>query len=402
MDQGWGIAVDADGNAYVTGDASGALPTTPGAYNTVGEEVFVTKLNSTGTDLIYSTFLTGEEDVWGPQPLVSGTGEAIAVDADGNAYVVGHIYKEFPTTLGAHASSFNGGSFDGYGDAFVTKLNSTGTGLIYSTYLGGSESDGGFAVAIDADGNVWVVGATDSFDFPTTLDAYDASYDGGASSRQGGDVFIAKIPILVGLITSTAGTAGGGTIDPEPGTYIFNEGAEVTITATPNSGYIFSNWSGDASGTDNTITIILDSDKSITANFSEIKKEEEKEGPCFIATAAYGSSVHPSVKTLRDFRDKCLMSSKLGRALVYFYYKYSPFLADLIKKHKVLKIAVQINLMPLVVFGYSMVHFGPIFTIVMLVLLFALPILFIASYRKKLMRAESRDPKALASRKEGF
>ena len=381
---GRGIAVDSEGNAFVTGNASRSFPTTPGAYNTVGEEVFVTKLNSTGTDLVYSTYLTGEELRGEPQPLVFGSGEAIAVDADGNAYVVGYIYWiEFPTTLGAYDASFNGDSSAyGYGDAFVTKLNSTGTGLIYSTYLGGSEYDRGLAVAIDAAGNVWVAGATDSYNFPTTPDAYDASYDGG------GDVFISKISILVGLITSTTGTAGGGTIDPEPGTYIFNEGAEVTITATPNSGHIFSNWSGDASETNNPIIITMDSDKSITANFTAKSNGDGngdgKKGGCFIATAAYGSQLHPHLDILRDFRDRYLMAKKFGRMLVSFYYKYSPFVAELIANNKVLKVIVKSNLLPFVVFSYSLLHFGSVITAIMLALIFMLQILLISFFRRKI------------------
>ncbi len=379
---GYGIAVDSDGNAYVTGEVGRGLPTTPGAYNTVGEAVFVTKLNPTGTDLVYSTYLTGEEPRGEPQPLVGGKGRAIAIDIDGNAYVVGNIYGEFPTTLGAHAASSSGGSVYGYGDAFITKLNSTGTGLIYSTYLGGSESDAAFAVAVDADGNILVVGATDSDDFPTTPDAYDTSHDGG------GDVFITKIPILVGLIISNAGTAGSGTIDPEQGTSIFNEGTEVTITATPNSGYIFIGWSGDASGTNNPIIITMDSDKSITANFTAKSNGDGngdgKKGGCFIATAAYGSQLHPHLDILRDFRDRYLMAKKFGRMLVSFYYKYSPFVAELIANNKVLKVIVKSNLLPFVVFSYSLLHFGSVITAIMLALIFMLQILLISFFRRKI------------------
>lgn len=160
----------------------------------------------------------------------------------------------------------------------------------------------------------------------------------------------------------------GGITDPEAGTYTYDPGKEVTITATPNSGYEFSGWSGDASGTANPITIKMDSNKSIKANFSAIPKtedeSEEKKGPCFIATAAYDSPSHPHVNILRDFRDKYLIPSKLGRKLVYLYYKYSPFVADSIAKHKVLKVAVRINLLPLVAFSYSMLYFGPTITAV--------------------------------------
>jgi len=77
------------------------------------------------------------------------------------------------------------------------------------------------------------------------------------------------------------------------------------------------------------------------------------------------------------------MPSKLGRILVDLYYKYSPYVADLIAKHKVLRIAVRINLLPFVVLSYSMLHFGPTITAFMLAFVFALPIFFIWFYRRK-------------------
>jgi len=191
----------------------------------------------------------------------------------------------------------------------------------------------------------------------------------------------------------------GGTIEPAPGTHVYETGTEVRLEAKPSGGYRFDTWSGNAECYgERIIKVTMDGNKSIKANFWAITPPEPPGGSCFIATAAYGSQLHPYVKILRHFRDRYLMPSKLGRALIHLYYKYSPFIADLIKKHKVLKIAVQINLMPLVVFGYSMVHFGPIFTIVMLVLIFTLPILFMSFYRKKVSRLEAKGPKALAFR----
>jgi hypothetical protein len=111
--------------------------------------------------------------------------------------------------------------------------------------------------------------------------------------------------------------------------------------------------------------------------------EDGKKNGCFIATAAYGSPLHPNLDILRDFRDRYLMYSKLGRKLIDLYYEYSPFAADFIAKHKVLRVAVRINLLPLVVFSYSMLHFGPTITAFMLAFVFALPIFFIWFYRRK-------------------
>src|SRR5439155_834674 len=128
----------------------------PGAFQTTlhgGGDAFVTKLNPTGSALVYSTYLGG-----------SGfdSGFRIAVDGAGNAYVTGDTFStNFPTTSGAFQTTFGGG----VRDAFVTKLNPTGSALVYSTYLGGSEADGGRAIAVDAAGNAYVTGITLSMNF---------------------------------------------------------------------------------------------------------------------------------------------------------------------------------------------------------------------------------------------
>ncbi|MFX0208655.1 MAG: CFI-box-CTERM domain-containing protein, partial [Candidatus Hodarchaeota archaeon] len=193
-------------------------------------------------------------------------------------------------------------------------------------------------------------------------------------------------------LTITAGT--GGTTNPSPGTHNYDVGAQVSVRAIANSGYRFTGWSGDASGTTNPVTINIDSNKSVKANFSRTATgdggEAGKKGGCFIATAAYGSPLHSRVKILRDFRDKYLMPTKLGRMLVGFYYKNSPFFAVLIAKHKVLKIMVRLSLLPVIVFSYSMLHFGPINTWIMIMVIFAFPIILISFFRRKLRRQKPK------------
>ena len=175
-DVGSGIAVDAAGAAYVTGSTwSPDFPTTPGAfdtsYNGGYSDVFVTKLNADGSDLVYSTFLGGSE------------GRGIAVDAAGAAYVTGWTGSTtFPTTPGAFDPSYNGGT-----DDFVTKLNAAGSGLVYSTFLGGLSSDVGKGIAVDAAGAAYVTGETYSDDFPTTPGAFDPTPNDGC------DAFVAKL-----------------------------------------------------------------------------------------------------------------------------------------------------------------------------------------------------------------
>jgi RHS repeat-associated protein len=169
---GTAIAVDAAGSSYVTGYTSSAwvlgqtgFPTTTGAYqtnNAGGTDAFVTKFNPGGSTLAYSTYLGG-----GSTDQAYG----IAVDGSGNAYVTGNTNStNFPTTSGALQTSNNGGY-----DAFVTKLNSTGTGLSYSTYLGGGNTDQANAIAVDASGEAFVTGTTQSTDFPTTTGAYQTT-----------------------------------------------------------------------------------------------------------------------------------------------------------------------------------------------------------------------------------
>ncbi|PYV36779.1 MAG: hypothetical protein DMG06_29945, partial [Acidobacteria bacterium] len=169
-DQALGIAVDAAGNTYVTGlTLSADFPTTLVAFDTSFNgilDAFVTKLSPTGTSLVYSTYLGGSND---------DRGHSIAVDAAGNAYVTGLTFSaDFPTTLGAFDTSFNGDY-----DVFVTKLNLTGTSLLYSTYLGGSSGDQALGIAVDAASNAYLTGLTLSVDFPTTVDAFDTSFNGG-------------------------------------------------------------------------------------------------------------------------------------------------------------------------------------------------------------------------------
>jgi len=197
----------------------------------------------------------------------------------------------------------------------------------------------------------------------------------------------------------TIETSTNGTTDPSPGVYSHPEGTEFQVEAIPDSGYRFTNWSGDTSGTTNPITIKMNLDKSIKANFTTIFDPVDetgpgdvtaKEGGCFIARAAYGSPLHHYMNILQDFRDKCLMPIKLGREIVNFYYKYSPFVADLIANHKAMKFAVRISLLPLVIFSYSMVHFGPIISGIILVSIFVLQVFLILFLRRKIIKKSKK------------
>jgi uncharacterized protein (TIGR03437 family) len=154
-DEGHGIAVDVQGNAYITGSAGSLdFPTKGAIQGTQGGsgDAFVAKLNATGQALVYSTYLGG---------IGTDSGSAIAIDSAGNAYIVGSTFSaNFPTKNPFQAAK---GAQE---DAFVAKINPAGTALVYSTYLGGNAVDEGNGIAVDAAGSVYVTGYTASTDFP--------------------------------------------------------------------------------------------------------------------------------------------------------------------------------------------------------------------------------------------
>ncbi|MFX0108695.1 MAG: SBBP repeat-containing protein, partial [Candidatus Hodarchaeota archaeon] len=167
------------GEVYLTGNTRSAnFPTTPGAYDEVNGgnyDCFVTKLSADGSSLLYSTFVGGSDTDYA---------YSIAVDNAGNAYVTGWTgSSNFPTTSGAHDESYNGD----LSDCFVFKLSADGTSLLNSTFVGGSGIDYGLSLALDSQGNAYVIGETLSSGFPTTSGAYDETFYGG------GDCFISKL-----------------------------------------------------------------------------------------------------------------------------------------------------------------------------------------------------------------
>jgi hypothetical protein len=185
-DDAWDVAVDALGQAYVTGTTLSAdFPPAGGgdpSYNG-GYDAFVVKLDPTGTTAIYSSYLGGSNDE-------SGAG-GIAVDALGNAYVAaGTRSTDFPITAGAPDASCVGcGTFPLPSDAFVTKLDPTGA-IVYSTYLGGDEYDTAYGIAVDAAGQAYVSGGI-AFGYNTCSFPIVNGYDNCANSYY--DAFVTKV-----------------------------------------------------------------------------------------------------------------------------------------------------------------------------------------------------------------
>ncbi len=277
FDAAHALTIDSNGNVYITGRTTSAnFPTVnpiQSAYSGgPGADAFVTKINAAGSALVYSTYLGGNAGNGGGFTA----GFSIAVDSTGSAYVTGQTRATNFPTANAIQATFGGGSPDG--DAFVTKLNAAGTALVYSTYLGGSDNDIGFEIALDSSNNAYVTGVARSGNFPTanalqsalsgTSDAFVtklnsagtafvySTYLGGAADDSGNGITVdssGNAYVTGGtsstnfpLLNPTQGTSGGG-ID-----------AFVTRLNTAGSALVFSTYLG-GSGTDAALDIALDS-----------------------------------------------------------------------------------------------------------------------------------------------
>jgi hypothetical protein len=245
------VVVDAAGQAFVMGlTQSSDFPVTPGAFDVAfrgPDALFVTALTPTGTALVYSTFLAhnAREPLVDPDLWAGG----IAVHDNGDAYVVGGLDGDLPTTAGAYDTSHNGGL-----DAFVARLNAAGSALSYATYLGGHHrdeagKDSGLAVAVDGSGSAYVTGSTGSFDFPTTVGAHDVTWNGA------GDVFVTKLdPVGAALVYSTllggrsADRPSSMAVDDGGNVYVAGETESIDFPTTPGA------YDSTASGSDAFVT----------------------------------------------------------------------------------------------------------------------------------------------------
>ena len=262
-DTGYGIAVDSSGRAYVTGETSSAnFPVTPGAFQPVlsgGGDAFIARISSGGTTLLDGTYLGGSSGEFG---------YGICVDTAGNVYVAGSTPStDFPTTPGAFRTAFCGGVWDGFvtklhfggvglawssylggnandtihgialdasgnvyvagwttstnfpvsaggpqiviggsSDAFVARFGPDGTTLPFATYLGGVATEDAKGVGVDASGNAFVTGDTQSSNFPVTEGAFQTHYGGGLIF----DAFVAKVRTVGGVTPAAGGSSGGG------------------------------------------------------------------------------------------------------------------------------------------------------------------------------------------------
>ncbi|MBY0526219.1 MAG: SBBP repeat-containing protein [Gemmataceae bacterium] len=240
-DVGHAIALDSSGNAYITGETTSTdLPTQSAFQSANGgqTDAFVAKLSSSGSSLIYSTYLGGSSTLGYPVDI----GEAIAVDSSGYAYVAGMtLSSNFPTANAIQGSSWSGSK------GFVTKLNTSGSGLEYSTYLGGTNDiNEAHGIAVDSSGNAFVTGLSRATDFPTVAAVQSA---GGGSF----DAFLTKInPAGTAYVVSTfLGGSGDDrghalAVDSSGAVYIAGETASTNFPTTSGVSQTSSAGSTDA------------------------------------------------------------------------------------------------------------------------------------------------------------
>jgi uncharacterized protein (TIGR03437 family) len=260
------IALDAAGDIFVTGTAGPGLATTPGVYQSQSSPgqctgdanappfpcsiAFITKLTPSGS-VAWSTYLGGS----GPDDA-----HVIAVDSTGNVWVAGQtVSPNFPTTANAISRTF-GGEIDvgplRFGDAFVSKLDPTGSHLLYSTYLGGSQADAALGIAVDSTGAAYISGGTGSPNFPTTPGAFQTTYTGYTPNpppSPGPEGFATKIGSSGDLVYSTFISAGSGlVVDTLGQAYVSASGdafastGQPTCASPPNKEVLVLNSAGSA------------------------------------------------------------------------------------------------------------------------------------------------------------
>lgn len=214
------LLVDSEGNAYLTGRTSSSdFPTVNAlqpAFGGGANDAFVAKLNASGSALVYSTYLGGT----GSEGLSSDGNQVqdIALDAAGNIYLTGTTSStNFPTASAVQSAS--GGGFD----SFVTKLNASGSAIVYSTYLGGGGNDDGLCLAVDAIGNAYLSGRTLSNNFPLT-NAMQSTHGGG-----GYDAFIVRLG--ADAVTVSAASYSGAAITSKAIVSAFGTSLATSIAA---------------------------------------------------------------------------------------------------------------------------------------------------------------------------
>ncbi|MBX7056327.1 MAG: SBBP repeat-containing protein [Pyrinomonadaceae bacterium] len=228
-DENWAVATNSSGEAVVCGFTSNAtFPTTPGTYDDThngATDAIVTKFGSTGSSLIFSTYIGGNSNE---------TCKGIALDSNGNIFITGQTLDsttDFPTTVGAYDTTHNGSY-----DAYLAKLNSTGSTLVYSTLIGGSNIDYGEGVAVGPTGDAYITGYTNfaTLNFPTTPGAFDQTNNDSANGFTDG--FVVKFD-STGSSLSYSTYLGGSCVDALYSIAVDSTGAAYVTGTTCSTSY---------------------------------------------------------------------------------------------------------------------------------------------------------------------
>ena len=294
-DAGRGVAVDVNGNVYVCGETiSDDFPVTAGAFRTaIGMsgtyDAFVTKIGPNGNVLSYSTYLGGISDDYGNSIGVNSSGQVTVAGTTGST--------DFPTTSGVVKPTRTPQLFDG-SDGFVAKLNGTGTGLVYSTYVGSnSGSDLIRRVALDANDRATVTGSTASPDFPTTASAMDRTFGGikeafAARLNETGSAYVFSTYLGGSAVDEGFGIA----VDAAGNTYAVGA---TTSTDFPTAGSVFQpNWGGGTSVYDGYVVKLSPTGSALFSSFLGASGSDAAYG---VAVSAGGSACVTGACTSTNF-----------------------------------------------------------------------------------------------------
>jgi Beta-propeller repeat len=370
-DYGRSVAVDSSGNIYVTGSFRETVDFNPSgtadSHTSAGlEDIFLTKINP--------------DESYGYTKTMGGTdhdeGESVAVDGGDNVYITGYF-------SGANVDFNPGAGTDnhtsaGLEDIFLTRINSDES-YEYTKTMGGTDHDYGRSVALDSSDNVYITGS-----FQETVDFDPGTGTDSHTSAGLDDIYLTKFR-MVGFIvvpTSVTTTGAGGTAtftvkllsEPSADVTLPVSSSDSNIGTVDKSSLTFTNadWFVEqtvtiTSVTNDGLSILLGAATSADADYNGLDAQDvtvtitgnaSGGSGCFIATAAYGSSLAPYVKVLSQFRDRFLLTNGIGRRFVHFYYTHSPPMADFIQKHDNLRAMVRLLLIPLVGAGWLALKIG--------------------------------------------
>jgi len=382
------VAVDGSENFYITGYFRGTADFNPDIAVTdnhlsAGEEdIFLTKINYNGSYGFTKTMGGTDRDF----------AQSVAVDGNNNVYITGYFrgtadFNPDITVTDNHLSA-------GEEDIFLTKINFDGSYDLTAT-IGGTDKDFGQSIAVDGNVNVYLAGY-----FSGTVDFDPSSGSDNHTSAGFEDIYLTKFR-LVGFVVEPASvtTIGAGDTATFTVRLLSEPSANVTLPVsssnlsigtvdTSSLTFTFKNWSVDQTVTvtslvssSQTYSIILGESSSADVDYDGLNpmdvtvanggNDSGGDGNCFIATAAYGSPLASQLKVLSKFRDHFLLTNRIGKRFVRFYYTYSPPMADFIEKHDSLRMMVRLCLIPVVGASWLVLKIGPVPTLALMLFFFS-------------------------------